>query len=153
MSIINDYKNSWALKQAEQSIHPYGFWLEMAGMLLENRRLKKLDLFIPLGNWLNDWDAFGLLSSINGKGMEYEKNQDMDSAFTFYEICVAENYIGSHPFDRLRIWYTKNKNYKDAMRVCQAYINLPNRPHGLDKPRFAHHLKRLQEKIDIQNRK
>jgi hypothetical protein len=148
MSIREDYKKKFAEERANNSIHPLEFWLGIVDVLFENRTLKKLDLFTPLGHWLNDWDAFNLLSQINGKGMEAEKEKGIEEAFGFYEILIAEAFIGTHPYDRLRIWYTKNKNYKDAMRVCQTYLELPDRPHGQAKEDFQHHLIKLKAKLD-----
>lgn len=153
MSIREDYKNKFAREHAEQSVHPYEFWYGIAELLFENRANQKVDLFTPLGNWLNNWTVFGFLSGINGRAMAIDKEQGMENAFALYEICVAENFSGSHPYDRLRIWYTKSKQYKDAIRVCNVYINLPERKHGLDKDRFQHHIEQLNKKLDKENRR
>ena len=48
----------------------------------------------------------------------------------------------SHPHDRLRIIHTHQKRYQDAIRVCQAYLDLPDRECGQDKEHFRHHLER-----------
>jgi len=153
MGIKEEYKNKWAREQSEQSEHPYEFWIDIVDMLFENRTIQKLDLFTPLGNWTSNWTVFGFLVQIDNAGIKIEKEQGMEKAFAIFEVCIAENFPGTYPYDRLRIWYTKNKKYLDAMRVCRAYINIPDRPHGQAKDGFIHHLKKLGEKLDRQNQK
>lgn len=152
MNILDRHKNKWAEEQAKQSEHPLEFWLGIVDATYENRTLQKLDMVIPLGHWLNNWDVFSFLVKINDKGIKIEKEHGMQNAFAVYEVSVAEAFQGSHPYDRLRIWYTKNKKFKDAIRVCQAYLNLPNRPNGQAKDRFRHHYLKLCKLLDKQNR-
>lgn len=153
MGIKETWKIKWAKEQSLYSVHPVEFWIEIADMCLQNRALKKRDLFSTLGSYENDWNIFGFLVSINNVGIEIEKTKGMEAAFVIYEVSVAEQFPGTHPYDRLRIWYTKNKNFMDAARVCRAYIGILDRPNGQAKERFYHFLKRLEEKIDKQNRK
>lgn len=152
MGIKEAWKMKWAKEQSLHSIHPVTFWLEIAEFCFQNRAVKKMDLFRPLGSYENNWDVFGFLVSINNVGIEIEKTKGMEAAFVVYEVGVAEQFHGTHPYDRLRIWYTKNKNFADAKRVCRAYISLPSRAHGQAKDRFSHFLKKLEEKIDKQGR-
>jgi hypothetical protein len=46
----------------------------------------------------------------------------------------------------LRIIYTRRKAYKEAIRVCQAYLDLPDQPHGQSKDHFRHYLEKLKAK-------
>ena len=59
----------------------------------------------------------------NLKGMEYEKARKDAQAIKLYEANIADGFDGSHPYERLRIIYTSKKKYKDAMRVCGAFID------------------------------
>lgn len=152
-SIRENYKRNFANAQAEQSEHPYEFWYDIAQLLLENRAVQKLDLFIPLGDWTNNWTVFGFLVGINNRGIEAEKEFGMEKAFAIYEVSVAEHFAGTYPYDRLRIWYTKNKQYKDAIRVCREYLNLPDHEHGQAKDHFQHHIEQLNKKLDKENRR
>jgi hypothetical protein len=58
----------------------------------------------------------------NQEGIAAEKAGDLDAAITLYEANVAAHFEGSHPYDRLRIIYTKQKRRDDAIRVSRAYI-------------------------------
>jgi hypothetical protein len=42
----------------------------------------------------------------------------------FYEKNVAEGFLPSLPYERLRILYAKWKDYENAIRVCQRYIEI-----------------------------
>lgn len=64
-----------------------------------------------------------LLWRRNMKGNEYEKAGDDRRAITQYEANVADWCDGSHPYDRLRIIYTRLGRSEDVVRVCQAYID------------------------------
>ena len=48
----------------------------------------------------------------------------MDEAITVYESNIADWADTPYPYKRLRIIYTKRKQYDDAIRVCQKYIDI-----------------------------
>lgn len=58
----------------------------------------------------------------NLKGEELEKAGHIEEAIKLYEQNVADFVDTPHPYNRLRIIYTKLKRYDDAIRVCQAYV-------------------------------
>jgi tetratricopeptide (TPR) repeat protein len=60
----------------------------------------------------------------NAKGMELEKAGHMDEAIALYEQNIADRADTPHPYERLRIIYTKHKQYDDAIRVCKAYVEM-----------------------------
>jgi hypothetical protein len=60
-----------------------------------------------------------------------------------YEANLADSFEGMRPYERLRLIYTRQRRYKDAIRVCQAYLDLPDREHGQDKEAFRRHLRKL----------
>lgn len=65
----------------------------------------------------------------NIRGMELEDAGKTDEAIRLYEMNVSDHDIGSHPYERLRIIYTKRRDYADAIRVCQvASIALRGQP-------------------------
>jgi hypothetical protein len=66
--------------------------------------------------------AFSKCVDRNQEGIVAEKAGDLDAAIALYEANVAAHFEGSHPYDRLRIIYTKQKRWDDAIRVCRAYI-------------------------------
>lgn len=58
----------------------------------------------------------------NLKGAELEKAGQIDEAIKLYEQNVTDFVDTPHPYDRLRVIYTKLKQYDNAIRVCQAYV-------------------------------
>jgi tetratricopeptide (TPR) repeat protein len=60
----------------------------------------------------------------NTKGISLEKSGDLKKAIEVYENNVSIFADTQHPYERLRIIYTKQKKYDDAIRVCQAFINM-----------------------------
>lgn len=60
----------------------------------------------------------------NIKGQELEKQLKIDEAIYFYENNVADFADTPFPYERLRIIYTKRKQYGQAIRICKAYIEL-----------------------------
>ena len=59
----------------------------------------------------------------NLQGKELEKQQLVDEAIKLYEANISDLADTPHPYERLRIIYTKRKQYDDAIRACQAYID------------------------------
>lgn len=142
-----EWKSQWIKQQALKSLYPDSFWYEIANLLLEGRLKMNNNPLVPIGKYAFEWaGAMEFLVARNNQGIEFEKNGNIESAIVIYEISVADYFFGTHPYDRLRIHYTKQKWYKDAIRVCKAYIDLPNRPHGQNKPHFQSHLEKLSIK-------
>ncbi|MEI8366758.1 MAG: hypothetical protein WCF65_10120, partial [Parachlamydiaceae bacterium] len=81
----------------------------------------------------------------NLKGIEYEKAGKEAAAIKLYEANVADEFDGSHPYERLRIIYTGKKKYKDAMRVCGAFIDNKSINNPEMKQKMAKALNRLSE--------
>lgn len=55
------------------------------------------------------------------KGVEFEKNGDIDKAIAIYEKLAKENFEGSHVYNRLAILYRKNKDYlKEQIILSKA---------------------------------
>lgn len=81
----------------------------------------------------------------NLKGKELEKRGKIDQAIPLYEANLVDRFGGTHPYERLRIIYTKRQDYRNAIRVCQAYIDLANQRevNARLKPKFAAHIKKL----------
>jgi tetratricopeptide (TPR) repeat protein len=60
--------------------------------------------------------------NLNGKTLETQG--EVDKAIALYEENVADLFDGSHPYDRLRVIYTKRNQLAEAIRVCRAYIEI-----------------------------
>jgi len=60
----------------------------------------------------------------NIKGQLLEKQEKLDEAIVIYESNIADYVDTPAPYDRLRIIYTKRKQYDEAIRVCKTYIEM-----------------------------
>ena len=49
---------------------------------------------------------------------------DLDRAIELYEISVAEEFVASHPYERLASLYEGRREPAQALRVCEAYLRL-----------------------------
>jgi len=90
-------------------------------------------------------------SSLTDVGIDFSlayalETTDIPTALAQYEALISQQFFGSLPYDRLRIIYTRQKDYAAALRVCQAYLALPDRPNGQNKPHFAAWVIKLQAK-------
>lgn len=71
----------------------------------------------------------------NLKGRELEEKatpEAIEKAIQNYKDNVSEMFIGDHPYRRLRVIYTRQKLYQEAISVCEAYIEMANRFIELD---------------------
>ena len=49
---------------------------------------------------------------------------DPERAIELYETSVAEEFVGSHPYERLAALHERRRDFASALRVCEAYLNL-----------------------------
>jgi hypothetical protein len=60
----------------------------------------------------------------NLAAMEAEHGGEVDRAITLYELSVAEEFVDSHPYERLANLYERRRNYGEALRVLEVYLRL-----------------------------
>ena len=60
----------------------------------------------------------------NNKGIELEKKDDIENAIKLYEQNVADEFFGTHPYDRLAIIYRKRKQFDDEIRILKRKISI-----------------------------
>ncbi len=60
----------------------------------------------------------------NFAAMEAEQRGEVDRAIELYEESVAEEFVDSHPYERLANLYEQRKSYGEALRVLEAYLLL-----------------------------
>jgi len=60
----------------------------------------------------------------NNKGIELEKKEDIENAIKLYEQNVADEFFGTHPYDRLAIIYRKRKQFDDEIRIIKKAIEI-----------------------------
>jgi len=67
-------------------------------------------------------DALAALEERNVKGGELEKIGSENKAIRLYEANVADEFDGTHPYERLMIIYSRRENHRDAQRVAEACL-------------------------------
>jgi len=55
---------------------------------------------------------------------EAEKSGDPERAISLYERSVAEDFVGSQPYEMLAILHERRRNHAGALRVTERYIEL-----------------------------
>ncbi len=146
---ITDWKMEWTAQQSKRSQHPAAFWDEIATLLIDGRLPLGNNPLVPVGHYAIDWaGAMDYLVTRNNRGIELEKSGDIEAAVRIYELSVADAFFGTYPYDRLRILYAKRDWYRDAMRVCETYLALPDRPQGQNKAQFKQHLEKLKARAE-----
>jgi hypothetical protein len=63
-----------------------------------------------------------LMHDRNIDAIALEKAGLPDAAAVLYEANIKDQFDGSHPYERLRIIYSKQGKIEDALRVCKTYI-------------------------------
>ena len=82
----------------------------------------KLPNTVPRRSCAPSAKAFSKCADRNLNGIALEKEGNVDAAIALYEANIYAQLPGTHPYERLRIIYTKQKRWDDAIRVCRAYI-------------------------------
>lgn len=77
----------------------------------------------------------GAMVNRNLEGKALEREGRVDEAIALYEQNVEDWCGGSHPYDRLRIIYTKGGRVADAIRVCDAFVAVVDELIALGSPR------------------
>lgn len=83
----------------------------------------------------------------NQQAARHEKEGQVDQAIRLYEANLADGFEGVRPYKGLRQIYTRQGRYVEAIRVCRAYLALPERAYGPNRDAFRRHVRRLQDRI------
>jgi hypothetical protein len=80
----------------------------------------------------------------NEEAMRAEQGGDVRRAISLYERSVSEGFVRSQPYERLAGLYEQRRDYGEALRVTEAFLNLAR---SGTMPRGAHRSaeKRLPE--------
>ncbi len=76
----------------------------------------------PLSHHRRLAEILDIMVDKNNKGIELEKKGDIESAIKLYEQNVAEEFFGTHPYDRLTIIYRRRKQHDDEIRILKRKI-------------------------------
>ena len=58
------------------------------------------------------------------QAQKFEKANEIQNAIALYEQNINDGFLASLPYERLRIIYEKQKNYRNAIRVCKRYVEI-----------------------------
>lgn len=84
-------------------------------------------------------------------------NGDTERAIHLYEMSIAEEFVGSHPYERLATIYERRHNPAEALRVCLAFTTLAasgKMPRGAQRsansklPEFQSRIERYSRLLD-----
>jgi hypothetical protein len=53
-----------------------------------------------------------------------EQGGDPEKAMRLYETSVAEGFVGSHPYERLASLHERRRDYREALRISEAFVRL-----------------------------
>lgn len=99
-----------------------------------------------------------IISKLQGNlsnAQSLEKAGEIQNAVDLYENCIENGFLGSLPYERLRIIYTKQKQFQNAIRVCNRYIEILEMvkefwhqyPNIRQIPKYKETIMKLREKI------
>ncbi len=84
-------------------------------------------------------------------------NGDTERAIKLYEVSIREEFVGSHPYERLSSVYESRHNPAEALRVCEAFTRLAasgKMPRGAQRsadrklPEFEARIQRYRRSLD-----
>ena len=85
------------------------------------------------------------------------RNGDTERAIKLYEVSIAEEFVGSHPYERLASVYETRHSLAEALRVCEAFTKLAasgKMPRGAQRsadrklPEFEARIQRYRRSLD-----
>jgi len=85
------------------------------------------------------------------------QNADIEVAIRLYETSVAEEFVGSHPYERLASLHERRHDYEEALRVSEAFLRLAasgKMPRGAQRsadrkrPRFEARIEHYRRLLD-----
>ncbi|NBK00490.1 hypothetical protein D5282_25400 [bacterium 1xD8-48] len=87
------------------------------------------------------------------KGIKYEKAGKDEKAIKVYEKLIAENFDGSHPYDRLCVLYRKQKNFTAEKYVLEKAILVFTQVAASGRPDGPPKLERYKKRLEIVHKK
>ena len=153
MDSMLEWRERWIAQMTQRSQHSTPFWQTVADRLIADRQFLFHDPCAPLGQYILDSiDHFQLLAGRHEEGLHWERMGNLTEALILYEANVADAFDNISPYERLRIIYTDQQWYEDALRVCEAYLALPWQSVAGSQPYFQDHVERLTEQLQQQRK-
>lgn len=101
--------------------------------------------------------AFEAAMQRNEEAERAVQGGDTERAITLFETSVSEGFVGGHPYERLATIYESRREPTEALRVCEAFIELAasgKMPRGAQRsadrktPDFEARIKRYRRSLD-----
>jgi hypothetical protein len=148
--VSNEVKNNdptinvseWVKAKKASGVPLMDLWKELNKKLGQSGELELMQAYMKAADKIED-----IVVSRNLKGKEYEKECEESKAIRLYESNIKDKFDGSHPYERLRIIYTRQKRYENTIRVCQSYIENGQHDPQL-KAKYEELIIKLKDKID-----
>jgi len=109
----------WAKDQISHGVPRQVIWNYLLDW--ENKKLssEEMEASMKVASLLLD-----VMVDRNLNGKDFEAHGEVDKAIELYEQNILDLFDGSHPYDRLRVIYTKRKQFTEAIRVCRTYAKI-----------------------------
>jgi len=76
--------------------------------------------------------GMGSILALEGQAYSLEKEGKLDEAKRLYWQIINMGFTGSFPYERLRMICAKQKDWKEAIKACRAYIDADQSYPGYD---------------------
>lgn len=137
--IINTMMKIHKVDRIEATIRTHYYYQQIKSIYAEEAS----QLIQPLRTKLND-------------AMVFEKNGNIQESIVLYEELLQDAFIAAMPYERLRIIYTKQKEFQKAIQACQRYIEVLEMVKVFWNdysnirliPKYKEHIKKLKNKIE-----
>lgn len=122
---------TWAKSEIDSGRPRWKVHGQLATAFSGSSELKELEALTKVMGSIED-----TLVDRNSKGVAFERAGKIERAIQLYEANVADEFDGSHPYNRLRIIYKSRDDYSNAIRVCNAYLSVAsNDPKTIEQVR------------------
>jgi tetratricopeptide (TPR) repeat protein len=109
----------WAEKQIEQGVPRQVISLYFLECVSQTMSVTEMKILLNSESRLSD-----VMLERNFKGRNLEKAGNVEEAIKLYEANVNDWFSGNFPYDRLKVIYSKQKKYWEAIRVCKAFVRV-----------------------------
>jgi len=77
-----------------------------------------------IGTEVDPLRGFEAAMERHGEAARAEQGGDPEKAMRLYETSVAEGFVGSHPYERLASLHERRRDYREALRISEAFVRL-----------------------------
>ncbi|MEA1958114.1 MAG: hypothetical protein U9N44_00345, partial [Chloroflexota bacterium] len=105
----------WANDQVSQGVPRQIIWDCLMNWDNEKLSLEEKESSMKVASHI-----LNIMVDRNLNGIALEKQGLVDKAIALYVENVSDLFDGDHPYDRLRVIYSKQKRFPEAIRVCKT---------------------------------